>query len=96
MSVVEIEKSAWTNLDQSHFEKNLQSSGWSHCWRLRRPGSRVNKMGFLSKLKKPGDHQSVLHFDGLPLTRGAVVATPFADAVSLTFRPVKSTDALAS
>ena len=37
-----------------------------------------------------------MHFDGLPLTRGAVVATPFADAFSLTFRPVKSTDALAS
>jgi hypothetical protein len=35
-------------------------------------------------------------FDGLLLTRGAVVATPFADAYSLTFRPVKSTDALAS
>jgi hypothetical protein len=30
------------------------------------------------------------------LTRGAEVATPFADAYSLTFRPVKSTVALAS
>jgi hypothetical protein len=96
VSDVEIEKSAWTDLDQSHFGKNLQCSSWSHCCRLRRPESRVNKMGLLSKLLEPGDRQSVLHFDGLPLTRGAVVATPFADAFSLTFRPVKSTDALAS
>ena len=68
----------------------------SHCCRLRRPESRVNKMGLLSKLLEPGDRQSVLHFDGLTLTRGAVVATPFAGAFSLTFRPVKCTDALAS
>ena len=45
----------------------------------------------------PGGRQSVLHFDGLPLTRGVVVATPFAAAVSLTFSLVKNfTDALAS
>jgi hypothetical protein len=91
-----MKKSAWTDLDQRHLEKNLQCSGFLTCCRLRRPGSRVNKMGLLSKLLEPGDRQSVLHFDGLPLTRGAVVATPFADAFSLTFRPVKSTDALAS
>jgi hypothetical protein len=30
-----------------------------------------------------------LHFDGLPLTRGVVVATPFAAADSLTFSLVK-------
>ena len=28
----------------------------------------------------PGGRQSVLHFDVLPLTRGVVVATPFAAA----------------
>ena len=45
----------------------------------------------------PGGRRSVLHFDGLPLTRGAVVATPFAAAVSLTFSLVKNfKDALAS
>ena len=45
----------------------------------------------------PGNRRSVLHFDGLPLTRGVVVATPFAAAVSLTFSLVKNfTDALAS
>jgi hypothetical protein len=38
----------------------------------------------------PGGRRSVLHFDGLPLTRGAVVATPFAAAVSLTFSLVKN------
>jgi hypothetical protein len=97
VSDVEIEKSAWTDLDQRHFEKKIFNvQVVLTCCRLRRPGSRVNKMGLLSKLLEPGDRQSVLHFDGLPLTRGAVVATPFADAFSLTFRPVKSTDALAS
>ena len=38
----------------------------------------------------PGGRRSVLHFDGLPLTRGVVVATPFAAAVSLTFSLVKN------
>ena len=37
-----------------------------------------------------GVAECVLHFDGLPLTRGAVVATPFAAAVSLTFSLVKN------
>ena len=37
----------------------------------------------------PGGRRCVLHFDGLPLTRGVVVATPFAAAVSLTFSLVK-------
>ncbi len=38
----------------------------------------------------PGGRRCVLHFDGLPLTRGVVVATPFAAAVSLTFSLVKN------
>ena len=38
----------------------------------------------------PGGRRSVLHFDGLTLTRGAVDATPFAAAVSLTFSLVKN------
>ena len=38
----------------------------------------------------PGGRRSVLHFDGLPLTRGAVDATPFAAAFSLTFSLVKN------
>ncbi len=37
----------------------------------------------------PGGRRSVLHFDGLTLTRGAVVATPFAVAYSLTSSLVK-------
>jgi hypothetical protein len=68
------------SLDAGFVDQNLASTRWVFC------------QNFL----EPGDRQSVLHFDGLPLTRGAVVATPFADAFSLTFRPVKSTDALAS
>ncbi len=39
---------------------------------------------------RPGGRRSVLHFDGLTLTRGAVDATPFAAAFSLTFSLVKN------
>ncbi len=97
VSVVEIEKSAWTDLDQRHFEKkifNVQGL----VSQVLASSTRISRQqdGCFVRTLKPGARQSVLHFDGLTLTRGAVVATPFADAFSLTFRPVKSTDALAS
>ncbi len=65
---------------------------------LQASSTRISRQqdGSFVKTLEPGGRQSVLHFDGLRLTRGAVVATPFADGFSLTFRPVKSTDALAS
>jgi hypothetical protein len=50
---------------------------------LQASSTRISRQqdGSFVKTLKPGDRQSVMHFDGLPLTRGAVVATPFADAV---------------
>jgi hypothetical protein len=55
----------------------------------KRPLQRQVSLIFLQDWS-PGGRRSVLHFDGLPLTRGAVVATPFAAAVSLTFSLVKN------
>ena len=50
----------------------------------KKASSAASVLNFLQD-RSLGGRRSVLHFDGLPLTRGAVVATPFAVAVSLTF-----------
>jgi hypothetical protein len=92
-------KSAWTDLDRVDFKKfvkqssvEIKKSAWTGLDKVKKASS----MASVSYECSIWGRQSVLHFDGLLLTRGAVVATPFADAYSLTFRPVKSTDALAS
>ena len=90
-------KSAWTDLDQVDFEKNLQcpnvqieKSAWTGLGKgKKRPLQRQVFFNFLQDWS-PGGRRSVLHFDGLTLTRGAVVATPFAAAFSLTFSLVKN------
>ena len=87
-------KSAWTDLDQVDFEKifqrvnvQIEKSAWTGLGKIKRPFQR--QVSFLQDWS-PGGRRSVLHFDGLPLTRGVVVATPFAAAVSLTFSLVKN------
>ncbi len=82
---------AWTDLDQVNFEKNLQcpnvqieKSAWTGLGKNKKASSAASVFNFLQDWS-PGGRRSVLHFNGLPLTRGAVVATPFAAAVSLTF-----------
>ena len=90
-------KSAWTDLDQVNFEKNLQcpnvqieKSAWTGLGnKMKKASSAASVFNFLQDWS-PGGRRCVLHFDGLPLTRGAVVATPFAAAVSLTFSLVKN------
>ena len=89
-------KSAWTGLDQVDFEKFLQrvnvqieKSAWTGLGKVKRASSAASVFKILQD-RSPGGRRCVLHFDGLPLTRGAVVATPFAAAVSLTFSLVKN------
>ena len=98
VQVLEAEKkSAWTDLDRVNFEKNFQrvnvqieKSAWTGLGKVkRRASSAASVFNFLQDWS-PGGRRSVLHFDGLPLTRGVVVATPFAAAVSLTFSLVKN------
>ena len=96
-------KSAWTDLDRVDFEKifqrvnvQIEKLAWTGLGKNKNASSAASVFNFLQDWS-PGGRQSVLHFDGLPLTRGVVVATPFAAAVSLTFSLVKNfTDALAS
>ena len=90
-------KSAWTDLDRVDCEKILQTVNvqieklaWTGLDKVKkRPLQRQVSIKSLQDWS-PGGRRSVLHFDGLPLTRGAVVATPFAAAVSLTFSLVKN------
>jgi hypothetical protein len=90
-------KSAWTDLDQVNFKKNLQcpnvqieKSAWTCLGKVKRMASSAASVFNFLQDWSPGGRRSVLHFDGLPLTRGVVVATPFAAAVSLTFSLVKN------
>ncbi len=87
-------KSAWTDLDRVDFKKNFQrgnvqieKSAWTGLGKNTKASSVASVFNFLQDWS-PGGRRSVLHFDGLPLTRGAAVATPFAAAVSLTFSHV--------
>ena len=89
-------KSAWTDLDRVSFKKffkesndKIEKSAWIGLDKSKRPLQRQVSFNFLQDWS-PGGRQSVLHFDGLTLTRGAVVATPFAVAYSLTFSLVKN------
>ena len=90
-------KSAWTDLDRVGFEKIFQSVNvqieklaWTGLGKVKRKASSAASVFNFLQDWSPGVRRSVLHFDGLPLTRGAVVATPFAAAVSLTFSLVKN------
>jgi hypothetical protein len=68
----------------------IEKSAWTGLGKVkRRASSAASVFNFLQDWS-PGGRRSVLHFDGLPLTRGVVVATPFAAAVSLTFSLVKN------
>ena len=66
-----------------------KKSAWTGLGKNKKASSAASVFNFLQDWS-PGGRQSVLHFDGLPLTRGVVVATPFAAAVSLTFSLVKN------
>ncbi len=93
-------KSAWTDLDRVDFQKivnvQIEKLAWTGLGINKKASSAASVFNFLQDWS-PGGCQSVLHFDGLPLSRGVVVATPFAAAISLTFSLVKNfTDALAS
>ena len=90
-------KSARTDLDLVDFEKKISKSqcsnrkigvDWSRQSQKRSLQRQVSLIFF--RTGHPGVAECVLHVDGLPLTRGAVVATPFAAAVSLTFSLVKN------
>jgi hypothetical protein len=81
---------------QSQFRKNLQcpnvqikKSAWTGLGKNKKAFQRQVSLNFLHDWS-PGGRRSVLHFDGLPLTRGAVDATPFVAAVSLTFSLVNN------
>ena len=80
----------------SRFRKKFSKSqcsnrkiGVDRSRKNKKASSAASVFNFLQN-RSPGGRRSVLHFDGLPLTRGAVVATPFAAAVSLTFSLVKN------
>ena len=88
---------AWTDLDRVDFEKicqrvevQIEKSAWTGLGKVKRKASSAASVFNFLQDWSPGGRQSVLHFDGLTLTRGAVVATPFAAAVSLTFSLVKN------
>ena len=75
----------WTDLDRVSFRKNFQESN-----------VKIEKLAWtgLGKVKKASSAASVFKFSSrlatdLLLTRGAVDATPFAVAYSLTFSLVK-------
>ena len=79
-------KSAWTDLDQVNFEKNLQclnvqieKSAWTGLDKVKKASSAASVFKISSRLATD-----------LTLTRGAVDATPVAVAVSLTFSLVKN------
>ncbi len=67
----------------------IEKSAWTGLGKNKRASSAASVCNCLQDWS-PGGRRSVLHFDGLPLTRGVVVATPFAAAISLTFSLVKN------
>ena len=89
-------KSAWTDLDRVDLENffqrvnvQIEKLAWTGLGKNKKASSAASVFNFLQD-RSPGGRRSVLHFDGLPLTRGAVDATPFAAAFSLTFSLVKN------
>ncbi len=90
-------KSAWTGLDRVNFKKNLQclnvqieKSAWPGLGKVKKASSAASVFKNFLHDWSPGGRRSVLHFDGLTFTRGAVDSTPFAVAYSLTFSLVKN------
>jgi hypothetical protein len=85
----------WPRQSQFREKKSSKSqcsnrkTAWTGLGKVKRPLQRQVSFNFLQDWS-PGGRRSVLHFDGLPLTRGVVAATPFAAAVSLTFSLVKN------
>ena len=96
-------KSAWTDLDRVDFEKFFKESMFKSKTGVDR--SRESQKGPLQRQvslkvlqdRSPGGRRCVLHFDGLPLTRGVVDAYTLRSCV---FADIQSreefTDALAS
>ena len=104
VQVLEAEKkSAWTDLDRVDFEKifqrvnvQIEKSAWTGLGKNKKASLAASVFNFLQDWS-PGGRRSVLHFDGLPLTRGVVDAytlrgCEFADIQSRE----EFTDALAS
>ncbi len=91
-------KLAWTDLDRVSFKKfvkesniEIEKSAWTGLGKVKKGASSAASVFnvFLHDWS-PGGRRSVLLYDGLTLTRGAVDATPFAAAFSLTFSLVKN------
>ena len=96
-------KSAWTDLDQVNFEKifkeanvEIEKSAWTGLGKSKKASSAASVFKILQD-RSPGGRRCVLHFDGLPLTRGVVDAYTLRGCV---FADIQSreefTDALAS
>jgi len=104
VQVLEAEKkSAWTDLDRVSFKKfsksqnvEIEKSAWTGLDKSKRPLQRQVSFKILQD-RSPGGRRCVLHFDGLPLTRGVVDAYTLRGCV---FADIQSreefTDALAS
>jgi len=105
VQVLEAEKkSAWTDLDQVDFEKKflqrvnvqIEKSAWTGLGKSKKASSAASVFKILQD-RSPGGRRCVLHFDGLPLTRGVVDAYTLRGCV---FADIQSreefTDALAS
>jgi len=96
-------KSAWTDLDRVSFgkifkESNVENekSAWTGLDKSKKASSAASVFKILQD-RSPGGRRCVLHFDGLPLTRGVVDAYTLRGCV---FADIQSreefTDALAS
>ena len=96
-------KSAWTDLDRVDFEKifkesmfKSKKSAWTGLGKTKMASSAASVFNVLQDWS-PGGRRCVLHFDGLPLTRGVVDAYTLRGCV---FADIQSreefTDALAS
>ena len=88
---------AWTDLDRVSFKNifkesnvEIEKSAWTGLGKVKKASSAASVFNVFLHDWSPGGRRSVLHFDGLTLTRGAVVATPFVAAFSLTFSLVKN------
>ena len=104
VQVLEAEKkSAWTDLDRVSLKKILQrvnvqieKSAWTGLGKSKKASSAASVFKILQD-RSPGGRRCVLHFDGLPLTRGVVDAYTLRGCV---FADIQSreefTDALAS
>jgi hypothetical protein len=90
-------KLAWTDLDRVSFKNlsesqnvEIKKSAWTGLDKVKKGPLAASVFNVVLHDWSPGGRRSVLHCDGLTLTRGAVDATPFAAAFSLTFSLVKN------